>query len=174
MKKRNEIKEFEFLVEEFKKDTGKEVWTHLKLAEYAMAKGYQAPTPKTPTELLARKFSSLARQSTKIDECSGVPYRTYQSVRDPYDSKGQGLLWVETNKADREMMLGAKTLRREQVIGDLFQLNADVDHWNRIHPDEERIVVDNNFEPDVQERMAGYSDEDSGEQVCDDDDLEEI
>lgn len=175
MRKNRETKEFEFIVEKFKLETGKEEWTNLELAEYAISKhGYSPPQPKKPEELLARKFSSLARQSTQIDKITGIPYRTYQAVKDPYDSKGQGLLWVETDKADREKMIGSKTLRRNQVIGDLFQLNADVEHWNRINPDKEKIVVDNNFEPDVQERMASYSDEDSGEQICDEEDLEEI
>lgn len=175
MKRNNKALEFDFLIERFKSDTGKEQWTNLELAEYAMVyHGVEPPQAKTPAELLARKFSTLARQATRIDHISGIPYRTYQAVKGHFDSTGQGLLWLETDKASRDQMVGAKTLRREQVIGDLFQLNADVEHWNRINPDEETIEVDNNFEPDVQERMASYGDEDSGTQPCDDDDLEEI
>jgi ferredoxin-NADP reductase len=44
--------------------------------------------------------------------------------------------------------------RREQVARELRQLADDAEHWNRMRPDEEPIVIDTNLGPDVRARFA--------------------
>ena len=39
--------------------------------------------------------------------------------------------------------------QREQILDDVHQLVLDIDHWNRIHSDEEPIVLSLDFTGDV-------------------------
>jgi hypothetical protein len=45
--------------------------------------------------------------------------------------------------------------RREQVVGDMVQLYLDLEHWNRVNPDEQPIVLVTDTTEDVNERLAG-------------------
>ncbi len=49
-------------------------------------------------------------------------------------------------------MLKASVTRREQMIGDGLQLTFDVEHWNRVNPNEEPIQMLMDFTPDIEWR----------------------
>jgi hypothetical protein len=51
-------------------------------------------------------------------------------------------------------MVKSAFARREQVVGDMVQLTLDLDHWNRVNPNEEPIRVETDITPDVNERLA--------------------
>lgn len=52
----------------------------------------------------------------------------------------------------RELELQSFEMRRERIRARLQEIKADADHWNRLHPDEEPIVVDMDLTADA-ERM---------------------
>lgn len=40
--------------------------------------------------------------------------------------------------------------RREQLANEMAQLQADVAAWNRLHPEEEPIVISADITPDIE------------------------
>ena len=54
-------------------------------------------------------------------------------------------------------------MRREQMVGDGYQLTLDADHWNGRNPKEDPITIPLDFTEDVQWRKnTPDEDEDAG------------
>jgi hypothetical protein len=68
--------------------------------------------------------------------------------------------WVDIDEAARKPMVKSLVARREQIVGDVVQLDLDAEHWNSIHPDQEPIVMPADFTDDIEWRKNG-SDEDA-------------
>lgn len=113
--------------------------------------GMELPKPVDPLERLEREFARAAREETRHDHSSGRPYRANHMF---IDSNGQRL-WLDVDDvAPRAKMLTALQLRREQMVGDAWQLSNDAEHWNAIHPRENPIQLVLDFSADVAEREA--------------------
>jgi hypothetical protein len=61
-------------------------------------------------------------------------------------------------------MLKSLNLRREQMVGDGLQLSYDADHWNSLHPSEEKIQLemDLSFDIELRKHAADAFDEEAG------------
>ena len=139
------------IIRMYREKTGRgEVDMH-DVANFAAAMGYPLPKPSDPIDLLAKELSSAARQESRRDKETGLPYRANQSFTER-DGDKQLTLWVDTDQATRQQMRKASVNRREQMIGDGLQLTLDVEHWNRIHPDDEPIVMLMDLTPDIEWR----------------------
>lgn len=114
--------------------------------------GYPLPEPKDPREQLVRRFSQAAREETRTDPETGEPYRVNHMYVVTDENRDQLHLWIDIDEADRTPMEASKTMRREQIVGDITQLTFDMDHWNRINPDQEPITVEKDFTLDVELR----------------------
>lgn len=146
-------KEMQLIIRQWKDSTGNTEIDMHEVARYAISKGWPAPAPITPEERLAKDFSQAAREETRQDSKTGHAYRVYHAVKQ--DGFGQGVFWVDIDEAPRKHMVKSAFARREQVVGDMVQLTLDLDHWNRIHPNEEPIRAETDITPDVNERLAG-------------------
>jgi hypothetical protein len=61
--------------------------------------------------------------------------------------------WIDIDdKPPRKKMLKSLVNRREQMVGDGYQLTLDADHWNIICPDEEPITMPMDLAPDIEWR----------------------
>jgi hypothetical protein len=65
----------------------------------------------------------------------------------------QATLWTDIDEAPRPIAHKALKQRREQMIGDALHLAYDVEHWNRINPNERPIQMPLDFTDDVAEKM---------------------
>lgn len=148
---KNKNSEFKYILEKYKREKGVSEINMSDLARFALDNGWNPPEPITPTERLAKHFSRMAREETKQDKETGESYRVYHAV---YDSTGQGVFWIDIDEAPRGHMHKSVYSRREQVVGDLYQLTLDVDHWNRINPNEEPLRVETDITPDIEEKRA--------------------
>jgi hypothetical protein len=61
--------------------------------------------------------------------------------------------------APREHMQGAFIQRRNQIIGDCFQLKVDVDVYNNLNADQPPLPLILDFTDDVKERQFWEDDE---------------
>jgi hypothetical protein len=146
-------REMQFIIEEWIKATGKSEIDMHEVALYAISKhNWPTPEPISPEEMLAREFSQAAREATRQDGKTGQEYRVYHAVK--LEGQGQGVFWVDIDKAIRKHMVKSAFARREQVVGDMVQLTLDLDHWNRINPKEQPIILEKDLTPDVNERLA--------------------
>ncbi len=146
-------KEMQFIIEAWKKSTGATDIDMHKVAIFAIqVHNWPAPAPISAEERLAREFSQAAREATRQDGKTGHEYRVYHAVK--ADGNGQSVFWVDIDEAPRKHMVKSTYARREQVVGDMVQLTLDLDHWNRVNPNEEPIILQTDVTPDVNERLA--------------------
>lgn len=154
-------KEMQRLIRHYREETGEEAVDMKKIAKWAAGKGWPLPTPTDPLDLLAKQFSKAARQETKKDEVTGLPYRVNHSFTTNHGSE-QLHLWIDIDSASRGPMHKSVTGRREQMIGDGMQLLNDVEHWNRINPDQPELDLDLDLTLDIEWRRNGDDDEEAG------------
>lgn len=113
-----------------------------------------------PLDVLADQMARALRAEYATDE-QGRKYRVNHAVR--VTRLGvQHTFWAIMGFAPREHMEKAFVQRREQIIGDCFQLKTDVDVYNNLNQDKEPIQMILNFTDDVAERefsKAGYNKE---------------
>lgn len=143
---RNE--EIQRLHRQYRMETGlTEIDLH-EFADWLIDKGWKLPEPISATERLARQCAAALREETRSDKETGEPYRANHMYRVYRDGENYNL-WFDIDQAQREPMHAALTLRREQTVGDLTQIDRDADHWNRINPTETPIQVELDLTLDV-------------------------
>ena len=145
-------REVNHIIEEWKNETQRTEIDMPAVAAYAASKGWPIPPPISGLERLAKEFSQVAREVTRQDGKTGHEYRVYHAVR--IGGSSQGVFWIDIDEAPRKHMVKTAYDRREQVIGDMVQLTLDLQHWNRVNPTEEPIVLQTDVTPDVNERLA--------------------
>jgi hypothetical protein len=114
-----------------------------KVSRFAVTRHLiKLPTPPDPYDMLAREFSAAEREEIRYDHETNRPYRANHCFAVTENGR-QMHLWLDIDDdAPRHKMVRAAGNRREQMIGDGLQLTLDLDHWNRINPDQEPIVAD--------------------------------
>lgn len=84
---------------------------------------------------------------------TGLPYRALHSYKQSTGGRQQQL-WLDIDYAPRPKIHKSLIMRREQMVGDGYQLTLDAMHWNNAHPIEEPIQIPLDFTEDVEERLA--------------------
>jgi len=143
--------------------TGETELDPVKIAEFAVKNGVKLPPPTDPMKLLVRQVSQAAREEMRIDKETGRPYRAYHSL--PIQQGEETLfVWVDMDDATRPQMVRSSNRRREHVVGELVQLDLDLEHWAAINPLVEPIELEKDFTLDVEWRKAAEEeDEDEDE-----------
>ncbi len=146
-------KEMQYIIRLWKEATGSVEIDMKQVAAFAQKKGWKIPQPISGLDRLAKEFSAAAREETRQDGKTGRSYRVYHAY--PDGKGGQGMLWMDIDEAPRKDMVKSTVMRREQVVGDMMQLYLDLNHWNRVNPAQEPIVLVTDVTEDVNERLAG-------------------
>lgn len=147
------------LIRLYREQTGTQSVDMHEVAQHAVSKGWPLPKPKDPIDRLAEQFSSAAREEIRRDTVTGRPYRGNLAVT-TWQGSQQLTLWTDTDVAPRHIAQKSYIQRREQMVGDAVQLSFDVEHWNRINPNEEPIVMPMDFTEDVEWRKNAPDDDD--------------
>lgn len=136
-------------IRQWKEETGNTDIDMHKVAEFAHRRlGWSLPKQPEPIDLLARQFSRSAREDVRRDSETGKPYRGFHAIK-VVQGDQQFTFWVDIDEATRKKMLISATQRREQMVGDGLQLKRDVEHWNRVHEDEEPIQMEMDLSYDI-------------------------
>lgn len=114
---------------------------------WAIANRLWHPRPIDVQSRFARDMADALREEYRIDK-AGRRYRSKMAVTDGR----QGSLWGDIDTSPRKHVEKNVAQRRKQVVGDCYQLQIDVDHYNESHPDEEQLRLVLNFSDDVAER----------------------
>lgn len=113
-----------------------------------------------PMEVLAREFSTAAREIIEYDKKTGNPYRVYHALKASHGGT-QLHFFVDIEEATRSQMLVSLVNRREQMVSDGLMLSYDQDHWNSAHDSEEPIQLPMDLTFDIELRKNA-PDEDDG------------
>jgi hypothetical protein len=147
------------LIRAYREETGeREVDMH-EVAGFAVNKGWPLPTPRSAIDMLADQFTQAAREEIRHDQVTGKPYRANHAL---LIQAGQlsFFKWFDIDEATRPQMLKSAVKRREQMVDDGLQLSFDLDHWNRINPDDEPIELPMDLGPDIEWRKNAPDDDD--------------
>src|SRR6201986_2917185 len=98
-------------------------------------------------EVLAREFSTAAREVIEYDKATGKPYRVYHALKTSHGGT-QLHFFVDIEEATRMQMHVSLQSRREQMVSDGVMLTYDQGRWNASQPTEEpiRVPLDLNFD----------------------------
>lgn len=160
----SKVQDLQKLIRLYREETGNaEIDLH-EVARFALRKGWPMPKPKSPLDMLAKQIRDAARQDVRKDKRSGRPYRAYHAVP-AQDEKGQtAFYWVDMDDPATTFSNMRKSMvrRREQMVDDGVQLSLDLDHWNSIRPEAERLDFQTDFGPDIEWRKNSMDDDDDG------------
>lgn len=123
---------------------------------WAIANRMWHPRPIDIQSRFARDMADALREEYRIDK-SGRRYRSKLAVTDGR----QGSLWGDIDTSPRKHVEKNVAQRRKQVVGDCYQLQNDVDHYNESHPAEEQLRLILDFTEDVAERKIADGIDDS-------------
>ncbi len=144
--------EMQKLIRHYRESTGATSVDMHEVAKFAAGMGWPLPAPKSAIDRLAEQFSSAAREETRRDEVTGRSYRANLAVTEWHEGT-QFTLWTDIDVAPRRIAHKSFVQRREQMVGDAVQLTLDVNRWNRVHEDDEPIVMPLDFADDVDWRL---------------------
>lgn len=145
---------FQKILRYYKDQTGKrDAVSAGVVADWAVKRGLlELPKPINPRTRLADEMSKAWREELRRDPVTGRPYRANHAVTSSQKDGRNHTLWGDIDEVPRAFMQKAFTQRREQIVGDCFQLSLDVDHFNGSRPKEEPINLPLDFTEDVDER----------------------
>ncbi|WNC95578.1 hypothetical protein RI103_39495 (plasmid) [Paraburkholderia sp. FT54] len=126
------------------------------VAEWACKNGLYKPNLKTILDAIATDISQVFREEYRTDE-NGQRYRAKHAVRSKRGTKSMSL-WADMDdeRAPRDHFVRSFSQRRQQVIGDCFQLKTDVDVYNAKNAKQPPIQVVLDFTYDVEELQMPF------------------
>lgn len=105
-----------------------------------------------PREVLATQMARALREEYDVDS-QGRKYRVNHAVRITKDGV-QHTIWGILGHADHDHMQQAFAQRRDQVIGDLVQLQIDINAYASMMPERPAIQLALDFSQDIAERLG--------------------
>jgi len=121
------------------------------VALWAYQRGLHKPSLRTVVDAIASDISQLFREEYRTDK-NGQRYRAKHAVRTKTGERTQSL-WADMDdvNAPREHFVKSFSQRRQQIVGDCFQLKTDVDVYNSKSVLQPPIQVPLDFTLDVEE-----------------------
>lgn len=150
----------------YKEATGEvEIKMH-DVVRFAIKMGYQLPQPEDPIDRAAKLFADAARQEIRRDKGTGHPYRANHAVPKGKDNNGQMVFfWIDIDDPGTTVDSFKKSavMRREQMVDDGVQLSLDLDHWNGVRCETERVDLPWDLTMDIEIRKASLNGDDETE-----------
>ncbi|RQR48401.1 hypothetical protein DIE19_33200 [Burkholderia sp. Bp9126] len=131
------------------------------VAEWAYKNGLHKPSVRTVIDAIAADIAQVFREEYRTDE-KGQRYRAKHAVRSKKDNKTMSL-WadIDDDRAPRSHFVRSFGQRRQQIVGDCFQLKTDVDVYNAKNVAQEPIQVVLDFTYDVEELQLPFKGKDA-------------
>lgn len=133
--------------DEYLQETNSVTATTADLAEWAIRTGRWTPPRDISMRLCKEDFARALREQYIKDE-DGQPVRAKHVLRERMGDRQQ-YLWADIRQAPRKHIEGSFRQRREQVVGDLRQLDRDNSYWQKHNPTEKPIQIPLDFTEDV-------------------------
>lgn len=126
------------------------------VAEWAYQNGLHKPSLRTVIDAIAADIAQVFREEYRTDVL-GQRYRAKHAVRSKKGDKTLSL-WadIDDDRAPREHFVRSFAQRRQQIVGDCFQLKTDVDVYNAKHSSQNPIQIPLDFTYDVEELQLPF------------------
>ncbi|MGG1945521.1 hypothetical protein AB1286_11995 [Trinickia sp. NRRL B-1857] len=150
----NQVKAF---LERYQREVGGDgLLDSHEVAAWAYKNGLYKPNVRTVIDAIAADIAQVWREEYRTDEL-GQRYRAKHAVRGKRGDKNLSL-WadIDDDRAPRSHFVRSFAQRRQQIVGDCFQLQTDVDVYNAKHSEQEPIQLILDFTYDVEELQLPY------------------
>ena len=150
----NEIKNY---IERFRAEVGGDgLLDAHEVAAWAFKNGLHKPSVRTVIDAIATDISQVFREDYRTDR-NGLRYRAMHAVRSKKGDKSMSL-WADMDdeRAPRSHFVKSFAQRRQQIVGDCYQLKTDVDVYNNKNTSQPPIQMVLNFTLDVEELQLPY------------------
>lgn len=150
----NEIKSY---IERYRAEVGDDgLLDAHAVAEWAYQRGLHKPSVRTVIDAIATDISQVFREDYRTDR-NGQRYRAMHAVRSKKGDKSMSL-WADMDdeRAPRTHFVKSFAQRRQQIVGDCFQLKTDVDVYNDKNSNQPPIQMQLDFTLDVEELQLPY------------------
>lgn len=126
------------------------------VAEWAYSRGLHKPSMQTVVDAIAADISQYFREEYRTNE-DGQRYRAKHAVRFKNGVKSMSL-WadIDDDRAPRDHFVRSFAQRRQQIVGDCFQLKTDVDVYNAKDSTQQPIQIPLDFTYDVVELQLPF------------------
>jgi len=151
----NEIKSY---IERFRSEVGGDgLLDPHQVAEWAYERGLHKPSVRTVIDAIASDISQVFREDYRTNH-NGQRYRSMHAVRSKQGNKTMSL-WadMDDDRAPRSHFVKSFAQRRQQIVGDCYQLKTDVDVYNSKNSDQPAIQMQLDFTLDVEELQLPYT-----------------
>jgi hypothetical protein len=127
-----------------------------EVAEWAYRNGCHKPNVKTVIDAIAADIAQMFREEYRTD-ARGRRYRAKHAATEKCGNKTLSL-WgdLDDPNAPHEHFVKSFAQRRQQIVGDCFQLKTDVDVYNDQREPVAPIQVVLDFSLDVEELQLAY------------------
>jgi len=121
------------------------------VAEWAYQRGLHKPSVRTVVDAIASDIAQYFREEYRTNE-DGQRYRAKHAVRFKKGDRTMSL-WadMDDDRAPHDHFIKSFAQRRQQIVGDCFQLKTDVDVYNSKNVEQRPIQVPLDFTLDVEE-----------------------
>jgi hypothetical protein len=148
----NDSEHLQRLFRQYEAENNHEPTGTKSVVKWAVDKGLLDLPEIDPIDVLAGKMARALRTEQAVD-ADGRKHRVNHAVK-VMKNGVQETFWGIMGFAPKEHMEMAFRQRREQVIGDCYQLKTDVDAYNAQNPHQPQIQLELDFTDDVAEREA--------------------
>jgi len=138
------------LFRQYEQEHGRMAATTREACVWAVQEGLLELPKIDPYDRLADDMARALREEYAVDR-DGRRYRVNHAFR-ANRSGVQLTMWARLGESAPEYVHRALIQRREQIVGDCFQLKVDVDVFNNIYKDREPLQLVLDFTDDVAER----------------------
>ena len=113
-----------------------------------------APRPQDVRKFLRRQVSRVLRQATRMDE-AGFSYRAKQCVLSFEEDGKPHRMWFDTDKGGTSnLRQKAVRQRRDAIASDVYRAVCDMEHMNKVFPEDPQLSFFLDFADDFAERRA--------------------
>jgi hypothetical protein len=112
------------------------------------------PRPQDVRKFLRRQVSRVLRNATRVDE-AGFSYRAKQSVLLLEEDGRQHRLVFDTDKGGTpNLRQKVARQKRDAIANDVYRAMCDIEHMNKIFPDDPQLTFFTDFAEDFAEKRA--------------------
>lgn len=112
------------------------------------------PRPQDVRKFLRKQVSRVLRQVIRMDD-GGFAYRAKQSVLLLEKDGRQHRMWFDTDKGGTtNLRQKAVRQRRDGIANDVYRASCDIEHMNKVFPDDPQLNFFADFSEDIAERRA--------------------
>ncbi len=112
------------------------------------------PRPQDLRKVLRKVVTRVLRQASRMDEV-GFAYRAKQSVLSMEKDGRQHRMWFDTDRGGTpNLRQKAVRQRRDGIASDVYRAVCDIEHMNKVFPEDPQLNFFMDFAEDFAERRA--------------------